>query len=134
MSKESIPPILCEEPGKDSRGKNRPRLLAWVQHHDSHGLMYDNIVWMPEGDKPEIGEWIRAFWMDEPVSWWRTGKDPDGVTVVHDEPPEGWYEARRAMRDKWEKQLRENNTTVSTTDAYTDGFYDGARWGKGKPK
>jgi hypothetical protein len=73
MSQESYPPILCEEPGKTSRGKDRPRLLAWIQHHDSHGLMYDNLCWMPEGDKPEMGEWIRAFWMDEPTAWHRTG-------------------------------------------------------------
>ena len=79
MSQESVPPILCEEPGKTSRGHDRPRLLAWIQHHDAHGLSYDNIVWMPEGDKPEMGEWIRAFWMDEPTAWHRTGVKKTGT-------------------------------------------------------
>lgn len=46
-------------------------------------------------------------------------------------PPEGWEEARRIRRDRWEANLRARNIDVSVTDAYTDGFFDGAAWAKG---
>ena len=60
--------LFNEEPGERVSGAKRPRLVAWIHEHDSHGLMYDTPIWMPEGDKPEEGLWIRAHWMDQPVS------------------------------------------------------------------
>ena len=53
--------------GKTTHGEKRPRLCAWIEEHDAHGLMYNTPVWMPEGDEPELGKWIRASWMDEPA-------------------------------------------------------------------
>ena len=54
------------KPGETTHGEKRPRLFAWINEHSSHGLMYDNLCWMPEGDEPELDRWIRAPWMDEP--------------------------------------------------------------------
>jgi hypothetical protein len=30
-----------------------PKLLAWAELHDSHGLILTGMVWLPEGDEPE---------------------------------------------------------------------------------
>ena len=49
-----------------------PRLLAWIQEHNSHGEYYDNPCWLPEGDSPEIGNYVRAPWLDQPQSMWNT--------------------------------------------------------------
>ena len=52
-------------PGTTAYGRPRKRLLAWLMEHNAHGLSYE-LHFMPEGDAPEIGEWIRAPWLDEP--------------------------------------------------------------------
>ena len=44
--------------------EKRPRLLAWLIEHNSHGLSYE-LRLLPEGEKPERGEFIRASWLDE---------------------------------------------------------------------
>ncbi len=46
-------------------GQSRKRLLCWLQEHNSHGLSYEPIF-LEEDDEPEVGEWIRAPWLDEP--------------------------------------------------------------------
>jgi len=52
-----------------------PRMLCWVVKHDSHGLVYEKPIWLPEGDKPEVppesvhgysrGQWERVPWLDQ---------------------------------------------------------------------
>ena len=74
---------LAEEPGKTTYGTSRPRVLCWIEEHDGHGLFYKTPVWLPEGDKPEIGRWVRAPWMDEP---------PRSSKSVSVDPSEDRYE------------------------------------------
>ncbi len=49
-----------------ARKKPRGRLLCWLHERDSHGRTYTHPCFMPEGEKPDNGDWIRAPWMDEP--------------------------------------------------------------------
>ena len=45
----------------------RPRLVAYLVEHNAHGLSYDGLFFLPEGNLPEIaGEYVRAPWLDEP--------------------------------------------------------------------
>ena len=68
---DNYPPQLNESGKRETAyGKPRKRLLAWGQESNAHGTMYHNLIFLPEGDKPEIGEWIRLPWMDEP---WMAG-------------------------------------------------------------
>jgi hypothetical protein len=56
----------------------RERLLCWLKESNAHGLVYTP-HWFPESEGPEIGEWIRASWFDEP----ETGnKNEDQETVT----------------------------------------------------
>ena len=50
---------------KTAHNQDRPRLLAWLLEHNAHGLSYE-LFFLPEGDKPDNGEYIRAPWLDEP--------------------------------------------------------------------
>jgi hypothetical protein len=61
--------VFSEEANETAYGEKRPRLVAWLQEHNAHGLSYSPALWMPEGDKPETGEWIRAYWLDQPRSY-----------------------------------------------------------------
>jgi hypothetical protein len=41
------------------------KLCAWMLKHDSHGLVLDTLVFLPDGDRPETdGLWTRVPWMD----------------------------------------------------------------------
>jgi hypothetical protein len=43
------------------------RMLAWAIRHDSHGIHYDTLCFIPEGEVPETDfEWRRLPWLDEP--------------------------------------------------------------------
>lgn len=66
MSDVITPPKLSEEPGTSAYGRPRERLQCWLKESNAHGLVYHDPIWLPVGDKPEMGEWIRAPWMDEP--------------------------------------------------------------------
>ena len=103
-------------PGTSAYGQPRKRLVCWLLESNAHGLGYET-HWLEEGDKPDIGEWIRAPWMDEPA------REPEDRKA-----PEGWDETRTRLRADWERKMREHNITPSVTDAYTDGFYDGSAW------
>ena len=42
------------------------RMCCWMVRHDSHGLSYNEPVWLEEGDAPETNEfWVRAPWLDQ---------------------------------------------------------------------
>lgn len=56
---------INKQSGQTAFGQPRKRLLCWLKEHNSHGLEYTP-VYLPEGDEPELGEWIRAKWLDEP--------------------------------------------------------------------
>ena len=67
MSDDIHPPKLNESGKRETAyGQPRGRLLAWGQESNAHGTMYHNMIFLPWGDKPEMGEWIRLPWMDEP--------------------------------------------------------------------
>lgn len=69
MGDEIHPPKLNETGyRRTAYDEPRPKLLAWGQESNAHGLMYHNPIWLPEGDKPERGEWIRMPWLDEPTT------------------------------------------------------------------
>jgi hypothetical protein len=64
---DMIPPKLNESGKQETAyGQPRGRLFAWGKESNAHGTMYHSPIWLPEGDKPEMGEWIRLPWMDEP--------------------------------------------------------------------
>lgn len=43
------------------------RLCAWVIEHNSHGTVFDSLVWLPKGQEPETKEeWRRMPWLDQP--------------------------------------------------------------------
>jgi len=45
---------------------------CWVQKHDSHGIYYDNPIWMPKGETPDSHfDWVRLPYLDH-------GKIKDG--------------------------------------------------------
>lgn len=58
-------PVISLKPGTTAYGKERKRLRAWLLEHNSHGLSYE-LHFLPDGDEPELNEWIRAPWLDEP--------------------------------------------------------------------
>jgi len=72
------------EPGTTAYGKPRKRLLAWLLESNAHGLGY-KLHYMEEGDEPEINEWIRAPWLDEPEARAEL-RGTDHVTVTVDLP------------------------------------------------
>ena len=37
---------------------------AWGEVHNSHGPCLADVCWMPDGDRPEVGQWERMPWMD----------------------------------------------------------------------
>jgi hypothetical protein len=43
-------------------------MLAWAMRHDSHGVHYDTLCFLPEGDEPDAtgDKWLRLPWLDEP--------------------------------------------------------------------
>src|SRR3989304_1489269 len=42
------------------------RLLAWMIQHDSHGISFDTLCFLPEGEVPEtMKEWRRMPWLDQ---------------------------------------------------------------------
>lgn len=43
-------------------------------------------------------------------------------------PPSNWNDAKRLSRNAWHDRLRRRGIDVSVSDAYTDGFHDGAVW------
>lgn len=45
------------------------RMLAWAMRHDSHGVHYDTLCFLPEGDEPDTtgDKWLRLPWLDEPM-------------------------------------------------------------------
>ena len=45
--------------------KSRGRLLCWLKESNAHGLVYDP-YFIPEGERPGVGQWMRAPWTDEP--------------------------------------------------------------------
>jgi hypothetical protein len=53
------------KPRTSAHGRPRKRLLAWLLEHNAHGLSYE-LHFMEDGDEPELNEWIRAPWLDEP--------------------------------------------------------------------
>jgi hypothetical protein len=61
----SSKPIISEKPGTTAYGQERKRLRAWLMEHNAHGLSYE-LHFLEDGDKPELNEWIRAPWLDEP--------------------------------------------------------------------
>ena len=65
---DDLHPAKLNETGKQETayGQSRGRLLAWGKESNAHGTMYHDPIWLPEGDKPELGEWIRLHWLDEP--------------------------------------------------------------------
>jgi hypothetical protein len=43
-------------------------MLAWGIKHDSHGIYFDSLCFIPKGKKPQTDEnWIRVPWLDELV-------------------------------------------------------------------
>lgn len=46
------------------------RMEAWMTQHNAHGLYLDRLIFLPEGElpevKPEYGEWVRVPWLDQP--------------------------------------------------------------------
>lgn len=56
---------IAAKPRTTAYDRPRKRLRAWLQEHNAHGLSYEGPHFLPDGDKPEIGEWIRAPWLDE---------------------------------------------------------------------
>jgi hypothetical protein len=53
---------------KRSSFPSHTRLLAWVIEHNSHGLIFDTLVFLPEGEEPETKEeWRRMPWLDQPL-------------------------------------------------------------------
>ncbi len=59
-----------ENPGMPKGlGDRHPNViwLAWAIRHDAHGPSMDNLVFLPEGDRPETeGDWVRVPWLDSP--------------------------------------------------------------------
>lgn len=48
----------------------RQPVRAWAVRHDSHGISYDTLVFLPEGDEPETKmQWVRLPWLDSPRVW-----------------------------------------------------------------
>jgi hypothetical protein len=47
--------------------RTKKRLIAWFIGHDSHGIGYNGLCFLPEGDLPE-GDvpYTHAYWLDEP--------------------------------------------------------------------
>lgn len=42
-------------------------MRCWAIEHDAHGLSLDNIVFLADGDEPDVEEerWVRVPWLDE---------------------------------------------------------------------
>jgi len=62
-------PTINKERHQTAYGKPRPRLRAWLRESNAHGLVYYDLIFLPEDDEPEEpknGEFIRAHWLDEP--------------------------------------------------------------------
>lgn len=47
-----------------AHGKPRDFLQCWLKERNAHGLVYTP-HFFPVGEGPEVGEWIRAPWLDE---------------------------------------------------------------------
>jgi hypothetical protein len=44
-------------------------LIAWVIEHNSHGIVFDTLVFLPEGEEPETKEeWRRMPWLDQSLA------------------------------------------------------------------
>lgn len=48
------------------------RWCAWAVEHDAHGASLDTLVFLPEGEHPDLGvgprfEWTRLPWLDQPA-------------------------------------------------------------------
>lgn len=62
------------------------RMLGWAIKHNSHGIYYDTLIFLPEGDAPETKhEWIRVPWLDEPKKKPKTTrkKQPEKLNETH---------------------------------------------------
>lgn len=50
-----------------SEHSSEPGLKAWLRRHDGHGVSYDGLVFLRDGEGPTRDEdWIRAPWLDGP--------------------------------------------------------------------
>lgn len=58
------------------------RLLAWLELDAPPGI-HNHVVYLPAGDLPEVGEWLRAPWLDQPkdISGYRV--HPTTKTGIH---------------------------------------------------
>ena len=72
MPQRIVSQTLDETGEKTAYSEDRPNLEAWLQESNAHGLCYHSPIWLPEGEKPEQGEYIRAPWLDQlaPRSRW----------------------------------------------------------------